>query len=315
MEAAARMTAAPRVLLGLPAYDRPDVLARTLESLASQTFRDFALVIVDDAPTAAVRAIVESYEREFPRLIYEANATRLGMVDNWRRVFERARQLHPASEYFAWVSDHDLWHRRWLEVMVETLDRHPAVVLAYSRNVRMLPDDARLTAEGFHTTGVTHPGQRMQLAARHLLAGDMIYGLVRADALARAGVFRRVVTPDRQVLLALSLFGQFAQVPEVLWYREQIRGFDLQRQRDVFSPGRSAWHMYLPSHLQHFATLVWDFGVRGRGRPAVGRVAGARAAVSQLWWSSVRQLTRPKSGWRLMLARFSPAQRVHSTDV
>ena len=309
------MTAAPRVVLGLPAYDRPDVLGRTLESLASQTFRDFALVIVDDAPTPAVRAIVESYEREFPHLIYEANTTRLGMVDNWRKVFERARQLHPAGEYFAWVSDHDLWHRRWLEVMVETLDRHPAVVLAYPRNVRMLPGDARLTAEGFHTTGVTNPGQRMQLAARHLLAGDMIYGLVRADALARAGVFRRVVTPDRQVLLALSLFGQFAQVPEVLWYREQIRGFDLQRQRDVFSLGRSAWHMYLPSHLQHFATLVWDFGVRGRGRPAVGRVSGARAAASQLWWSSVRQLTRPKSGWRLMLARFSPARRVHSTDV
>src|SRR6185436_3460296 len=100
-------------------------------------------------------------------------------------------------------------------------------------------------------------GARLRKSARYMLSGDMIYGLVRADALQAAGVFRHVVTPDRQVLLALSLFGEVKQVPEVLWYREFVRVFDVQRQREVFSPDGVPVHMYLPSHVQHFATLLW----------------------------------------------------------
>jgi hypothetical protein len=129
-------------------------------------------------------------------------------------------------------------------------------------------------------------------------AGDVIYGLMRIEALAAAGVFRHVLTPDRQVLLALSMFGQFKQVPEVLWYREIQRGFDIARQREVFFTEGAPLYVYLPSHLQHCATLFWDFAVNGRGRPLVGRVTAIRCAILQLWLSSIRQLTLPKASWR-----------------
>jgi hypothetical protein len=107
-----------------------------------------------------------------------------------------------------------------------------------------------------------------------MLAGDMIYGLIRADALEAAGVFRHVVTPDRQVLLALSLFGGVRYVSEVLWYREMERDFDLERQRKVFFPDGTPVYAYLPSHVQHCASLLWDFGIRGRG----GRISGGSRA-------------------------------------
>jgi glycosyltransferase involved in cell wall biosynthesis len=107
----------------MPAYNRPDTLARTLESLLSQTFHDFALVVVDDAPSPEVSAIVEIYAAVHTDTIYEANHVRLGMIANWRRAFERARTHYPGAEYFAWVSDHDTifgiragsrcWSGRW----------------------------------------------------------------------------------------------------------------------------------------------------------------------------------------------------------
>src|SRR5262249_49665495 len=257
LEASPRVSGDPKVVLGLPAYDRPDVLARTLESLLSQTYQDFALVIVDDCPSQDVTAIVETYKREYPRVTYEANSARLGMVGNWRKVFERSRQLYPGSQYFAWVSDHDVWHARWLQEMVAVLDAYPAVVLVYPESLRMVPEGARKTHRTFETFGMTSRGLRMRRSARHMLSGEMIYGLMRADALDAAGVFRHVVTPDRQVLLALSLFGEVKQVREVLWYREFVRVFDVGRQREVFFPGGAPLYIYLPSHLQHFATLVW----------------------------------------------------------
>jgi glycosyltransferase involved in cell wall biosynthesis len=49
------MPSAPRTVLGMPAYNRPDALPRVLESLLSQSCQDFALVIVDDAPSDEVR--------------------------------------------------------------------------------------------------------------------------------------------------------------------------------------------------------------------------------------------------------------------
>jgi glycosyltransferase involved in cell wall biosynthesis len=276
----------------MPAFDRPDSLPRALESLLSQTYQDFALVIVDDAPDAAVASIVQSYAREYPQISYTANAKRLGMVGNWRKVFEHARAKFPRSEYFAWVSDHDVWHARWLETLVSVLDREAGVVVAYSESLRMLPNDARLEKKGFQTVGIMRASARIARSALHMLAGDMIYGLMRAHALEAVGVFRRVVTPDRQVLLALSLFGQVRQVPEVLWYRELTREFDLDRQRKVFFPDGAPLYAYLPSHLQHCATLLWDFGIRGHGRPRFGRIAGTSYAAIQLWFSLGRQLAR-----------------------
>ena len=290
---------APRVVLGLPAFNRPDTLARTLESLYSQTRRDFALVVVDDGRSDETRAIVESFARDYPHIHYEANDTRLGMVDNWRKVFERARGLYPDAPYFAWVSDHDLWHARWLDEMITVLDGHPEVVLVYPEHIRMLPERSEIVRKDFDTSGVASRMARISRSARRMLAGNMIYGLMRVEALEAAGVFRGVVTPDRQVLLALSLFGQFHHVHEVLWYREMVRAFDIKRQREVFFPDGAPFYVYLPSQPQHFAVLVWDFAVLGKGRPYFGRVTGLCGALIQLWQSSLRTLTLPKSEWRL----------------
>lgn len=296
MEAAAHVSASPRVVLGLPAFARADSLPRALESLLSQTYQDFALVVVDDAPEAPVAAIVNGYARDYPQVSYVANAKRLGMVGNWRRVFEEARARYPQSEYFAWVSDHDVWHARWLETLVSVLDREPEAVIAYSASLRTTLDDAWLENKGFDTTGIDRASTRIALAAQNMLSGDMIYGLMRASALEAAGVFHHVVTPDRQVLLALSLFGEVRHVPEVLWYREMVRDFDLERQRKVFFPDGTPLYAYLPSHVQHCASLLWDFGVRGKGRPRFGRVAGASYAAVQLWFSIARQLPRLRRG-------------------
>jgi glycosyltransferase involved in cell wall biosynthesis len=312
METPARMKPDPTVVLGMPAYNRPDALPRTLESLLSQTYRDFALVVVHDGPSPETAAVVDTYAREYPRITYEEHATRLGMVGNWRLVFERARQLYPQARYFAWVSDHDLWHPRWLQELAGVLDDHPEVVLAYAQNLRMMPDTARMTDKVFETFGVTSRAARLGLSARYQLSGDMIYGLVRADALESAGVFRRVVTPDRQVLLALSLFGQVRQVPEVLWYREVLRVFDIERQRKVFFPDGAPLYIYLNSHLQHCATLLWDFAVLGKGRPEFGRIAAAGFAGIQLWSSFVRDVMAMGKGVRMALEHHPLGRRLVS---
>lgn len=280
----------PRVVLGLPAYERPDALPETLESILGQTCRDFVLLVIDDSSTEATEHIVREYAALDSRVRYERNPRRLGMVANWRRCVERARTLHPASEFFAWVSDHDVWHPRWLEVLIAELDRHPEVVLAYPVALRTFKSSRPAVNRSFDTFGIVDPVERLRAASMRMMAGNMIYGLFRTAALVQAGVFRPVLIPDRQVLLELALLGQFKQVQELLWYREIRKGFSLDRQRTALFADGAPLYTYLPTHVTHAAMLVWDVVVRGRGRPAVGRRAGLTCGLVQLWTSVRREL-------------------------
>ena len=301
------MTADPRVVFGMPAYNRPDRLAQTLESLLAQTCDDFALVIVDDRSTPEVKAIVDTYAALHPRITYEPNPVRLGMVGNWRKAFERSRALYPGSEYFAWVSDHDIWHPRWLEMLTAALDEDPRLVLAYPQVYRVYPNnDRRRIGDVVDTAGMSRPEDRLLRAAVGMTAGNAIYGLFRTRALEQAGVFRGVLLPDRQLIVALSLLGEFRHVPELLWYREVAGAFSYKRQRQMFFPAGAPLHTHLPPNVQHFGVLLWDFGIRGRGRPAFGRLAGLRYAALQLFYSTRRELLRSDSRWRTALRQMAP---------
>jgi glycosyltransferase involved in cell wall biosynthesis len=301
------MRRAPRVVFGMPAYGRPDALARTLESLLAQTNPDFAIVIVDDKPLPEVTAIVDAYAATDARVTYHANPNRLGMIGNWHKAFAYSRTRYPSAEFFAWVSDHDMWHPRWLEVMVDALDAHPRAVMAYSQMQRVFPHERRSVTRLFDTVGVADPAARLRAATSAMTAGNCIYGLFRAAALEQAGVFRPVLMPDRQVLLALSLLGEFRHVPEVLWYREVAGMFSFSRQRRMFFAGRAPLHTYLPANVQHFGVALWDFAIRGRGRPSIGRLAGARYALLQIAYSVRRELTRHDAPWRTLLGRGAEA--------
>ena len=303
MEADPRVSEGVRAVFGMPAYNRPDALARVLESLLSQTLPAFAIVIVDDKPTPEVRAIVETYAALHPHITYEANPVRLGMIGNWHKAFTRARELYPASEFFAWVSDHDVWHPRWLEVLAGALDARPQAVMAYPQMQRVFPNERRPVTRLFSTAGVSSRVARLRAATSEMTAGNCIYGLFRARALEQAGVFQGVIMPDRQVLLALCALGEFVHVPQVLWYREVAGVFSFSRQRQMFFTGRIPLHTYLPANVQHCAVLFWDFAVRGRGRPAMGRLAGALYALMQILYSIRRETLRDDADWRLALSR------------
>ena len=88
----------------------------------------------------------------------------------------------------------------------------------------------------------------------------------------------------------------------------------------MFFPGRSPLHTYLPANLQHAGVLFWDLCLRGRGRPAFGRMTGLAYVGAQFWYSTKRDLLRDDARWRVALARTavgrwlwgdasSPAQR------
>ncbi|MEE2791794.1 MAG: glycosyltransferase family 2 protein [Acidobacteriota bacterium] len=274
----------PRVVIGAPLYNHAGDLPETLESLLIQSCPDFRLVCVDDQSTDGTGDIVCEYAKHDSRITYWRNSRRLGMIDNWRQAFDLAMEEVPGVKYFAWASDHDIWHPRWLQTLVEVLDGHPNVVLAYPRNHRIGPDGlSDKKPWKFETVGLDDLRTRFRLTMKHMSAGNMIYGLGRADAIRRAGVFRRVLVPDRLLLMELALEGQFRQVPEVLWFRRWYGPiFSLKRQRRAFFPDARPLHAFVPWWIGHAAVLTWALSVHGERRPRIGRVTGLKLGARYL---------------------------------
>ncbi|HYJ94283.1 MAG TPA: glycosyltransferase family 2 protein, partial [Vicinamibacterales bacterium] len=267
----------PRVIIGSPLFNHAKDFREAIESILGQTFTDFALVLVDDRSNDETPQIAKEYVALDSRVSYQVNAQRLGLVDNARRSFEIARERFPEAEYFAWASDHDLWHPRWLQELVDALDRHPDVVLAYPLNRRIGPSGEVLARRpwAFDTFGMTDSWKRLSVSIRQMSAGNMVYGLYRVPLLARAGVYRRVLVPDRLLMTELAVYGQFKQVPQVLWFRRWYgRIFSLNRQRKSFFPEGRPLYMWAPWWMSHGVSLFWTFGVERQGLPAVTRTAG-----------------------------------------
>jgi glycosyltransferase involved in cell wall biosynthesis len=272
----------PRVIIGSPLFNHADDFPEAIESILNQTFTDFALVLVDDCSTDDTPAIAREYAALDPRVSYQRNTERLGLIGNSHQSFYAAREKYPDAEYFAWASDHDLWHPRWLQQLVDALDTNPDVVLTYPLNRRIGTAGEVLKRRpwAFDTCGETNRWKRMRRSIRDMSAGNMVYGLYRVNALQRAGVYRHVLVPDRLLFTELSLYGQFKQVPQVLWFRRWYgRIFSLGRQRVSFFPDGRPLYAYFPWWVSHAVSLFWTFTVRGVGRPDVSRLAGISAAA------------------------------------
>jgi glycosyltransferase involved in cell wall biosynthesis len=289
------------VVLGLPLYDAADTLPEALDSLLTQTERDFALVIADDGEGGDAAAIVERYRARDARITYSRNPERLGLTQNWRRVFELAVEAHPEARYFAWVSDHDVWHPRWLEATKRALAAQPHATMAFP-DVAILEDGGLLRPRPAtrDTSDVEGPRAVLDRVIRgRLRAGHMVYGLFRIEAVRRAGGFRHVLLADRLLLSEVALQGPLVRVPEPLWYRRVTGAFSRARQRRSCFPGRPPLYAYLPWSVVHAAVLL-----RARG------AAIAATYVSLTWLAIVESAAgryRKRLARRLRRARRASA--------
>jgi glycosyltransferase involved in cell wall biosynthesis len=273
----------PRVVFGVPLFQGDEHLPEALESLLGQRGVECAFVCVDDGggDRHETARIVEGYAREDHRLHYDANARRLGLALNWRRAFEAAVERYPGAEYFAWGSDHDVWHPDYARRLVRALDRRPDATLAYAREAVLTPERVlHPRRPAIDTSGIGSRTVKLWRLAREMRAGQMVYGVFRVEALHRAAGLRQVLFPDRLVLTEAALQGQLIEVPEVLWYRRKIADFSVERQvKAIFPDGAPLWS-HLPWWLTHSGVLARNCGP---GAAVLFLAAnGSRAAAARL---------------------------------
>jgi len=134
-----RGPAAPLVSVVVPNYNHLRFLPRRLESIRTQTFRDFELILLDDASTDGSRELLRRQAGD------PATRVILGERNSGSTFAQWDIGVREARGTYVWIaeSDDDA-DPRLLEVLVPLLERNPGVGLAYCDS-EIIDEDGRVT--------------------------------------------------------------------------------------------------------------------------------------------------------------------------
>ena len=290
------MTRTPLVTLGLPVRNGAPVLREALAAALAQTVDDFELIIADNASTDDTERICREWAQSDERIRYFRHSRNLGAAANFNFTFHQAR-----GKYFKWVAHDDVIAPTYLERCLEQFRQGPAsLVLCFGRR-RFLTCDGQLLPR-------EHPSSRQYEARRSYdrlrfgqiirLPGTcfptMIFGLARTEALSRTRLLGAFPTADVVLIAELRLLGEFAEVPEDLYYQRH-HGPDPEWQRRRSKRGEAQW--YDPINCRTCiapALRCFNEHLRGIYHVPATRAAKLNASLAMVgyWPARIRRLTR-----------------------
>ena len=281
------MSCVPTVSVIIPTHNRAYLLPRAVNSVLSQTYGHYEIIIVDDCSTDHTRETVSSWNEERVRYIkHTENRRQSGAINTG---IDKAR-----GEYIAFLDDDDEWVPTKLERQVAVLESNgPRVGLVYGWVDRV--DD---------TTGSTRPQYRKTMSGD--LSGDLLALNIPSPTITlmvRTGIARAVngfdeslnAYNDLDFLVKVSQRCEIAALPEVV--AVQHVGHGHARMNIDTESVLSDKAEYIRKHMRRFAIqLSKRPGARAFAYLHLGRIEMLRgntlAALSALgmavWLDPIR---------------------------
>jgi glycosyltransferase involved in cell wall biosynthesis len=207
----------PCISIGMPVFNGERYIELALDSILSQTFPDFELIISDNASTDRTQQICQEYKSKDDRIRYYRNEKNLGAPRNYNRVFELS-----LGEYFKWAAYDDVIAPDFLKKCVEVLEKHPSYVLCHSK-IGVIDEHGSLVGNCDHRT-MTKIGSKKA----HERFGDLIsirnpcfalFGVIRASEFRKTPLHGSYIGADRNLLAEIGLLGRIYEIPEHLFFR------------------------------------------------------------------------------------------------
>lgn len=109
----------PKLTIGLPIYDGGDLVPERLDSILSQTFSDFELLItVDPSPDNSVQ-ICEDFAKKDNRIRLVKQNKKMGWMWSFDFLIQNAN-----TEYFTLVAVDDIWTSNFLEKIMNEFEKN-----------------------------------------------------------------------------------------------------------------------------------------------------------------------------------------------
>jgi glycosyltransferase involved in cell wall biosynthesis len=105
----------PTVSIIIPVYNRQDLIVRTLNSVLSQDFEDYEIIVVDDSSTDDTKSVVMKIGDE--RIVYIEHEKNKGA-----NVARNTGIMHAKGKYVAFLDSDDEWLPEKLKKQVEKIE-------------------------------------------------------------------------------------------------------------------------------------------------------------------------------------------------
>lgn len=165
------------VSVGIPTYNNPEGLHRTLTLITGQTYKKIEVIVSDNcSPGDKIQKLVQEFIKKDQRIRYYRQEENKGPLPNFRFVLEKA-----TGDYFMWASDDDLWEPDFISELIGLLESTPSAVLSMCRSTKIDYNDVPLKLGPLYstTTNMTRAERLRYFAQRD--TSWLFYGLYRIE--------------------------------------------------------------------------------------------------------------------------------------
>ena len=221
------------ISIGMPVYNGERFLEKKLNSLLSQTFSDFELIISDNASTDLTPEICKKFAKNDKRIRFFCQEKNMGANWNFNFVLEKAN-----CPYFLWAGVNDTISESFLEKNFKILESKNNFVGSISKikpakklaNVhdnkpidvffKKLMTDLRSikTIGSYNILGSYESKMRFYLKNSTC---QLIYGLFRTEQLRKSLVQKSFIGNDWATMLNVLRFGDFHVVDDDIMFEHQ----------------------------------------------------------------------------------------------
>lgn len=194
----------------IPTYNRADTIKRSIDSVLSQSYRDFEIIVVDDGSTDNTEQIVMGCADS--RIRYLKNDRRIG-ANGARNVGIQ----HAVGEYIAFQDSDDVWRSDKLEKQMDMLQNRKELDVVYSRYARHWSDGRSMLVPDINYTR-----EQLQDGIAHILANFNVIGtptmIARRKCFEECGMFDLKIRryQDWEINIGFVQRYQYGFIDEVL---------------------------------------------------------------------------------------------------
>jgi glycosyltransferase involved in cell wall biosynthesis len=233
----------PRVSVIIPSYNRKELLAKAIESVQRQTYKDFEIIVADDGSTDGTPAFLAERYGDAVRVLALPHT---GLPASGRN----AGTLAARGEFLAFLDSDDLWLPHKLEQQVHAAERYPDAALFYSLAQKIGSPAVKGVTMSFHY----RPSGRVFYFLVFYNFIPTLTTMVRRSVLEDVGLFD--TDPELRAAEDYDLWLRIARRHEVRYVRGILAQYRLHSENissNIFS-GFDRWEMILKRIFHEYGT-------------------------------------------------------------
>jgi glycosyltransferase involved in cell wall biosynthesis len=243
----------PKVSIGLPVYNGERYLQTAIDSILSQDYTDFELIISDNASTDATQDICRKYSSKDCRIRYYRNKANIGASGNFNCLVELAR-----AEFFKWAAHDDVHLPGFLRCCFEVIAHAPAKVVLVAPKAEVIDEDGKVLYKLVESLDTRHvkPYHRVGDVLQRVIWAPAQFGLFRREALRRTRLIQPFFATDYVLLVEIALMGEIWELPDILFQRRKHSGMSTAANKKThelrvwFDPSERGLERRIPPRLR-----------------------------------------------------------------